>query len=154
MSNLLNINADEIVTLFRKHFPDLPENMEESVNAILVTEPPQEVNAEITLSGQGEDHLVNCQILEGYNNTCTSKAVPAIFPLQLASTGTLTSADYPGLFQDTACFYLAANLALTGVLFYDEAKRQLLGLYTGSAIASDDSVSFVLAGGWHSNTAD
>ena len=49
MSNLLNINAEEILTLFRKHFPHLPEDMESSVNAILVTDPPQEVNAEVTL---------------------------------------------------------------------------------------------------------
>lgn len=154
MSNLLNINAEEILTLFRKHFPYLPEDMESSVNAILVTDPPQEVNAEVTLSGQGEEHLIHCQIIEGYSNTCTGKAAPAIFPLQLASTGTLSSADYALLFRDTAHFYLAASLALTGILFYDAEKQQLLGLYTGSAIASDDSVSFLLAGGWHSKTMD
>lgn len=50
MSNLLNINAGEILTLFRKHFPDMPESMEASISKILTTEPPPEVNAEITLS--------------------------------------------------------------------------------------------------------
>ncbi|MEI2264634.1 hypothetical protein [Erwinia sp. CGal63] len=153
MSNLLNINANEILTLFRKHFPDLPESMEASVSEILTTEPPPEVNAEITLSQQGEDHLIHCQILEGYSNLCTGKAAPAIFPLQLASTGTISSADYNSLFQQTARFYLAANLALTGILFYDEGTHQLLGLYTGSAFASDDSVSFTLTGGWAEKTA-
>lgn len=147
MSNLLNINAEEILMLFRKHFPHLPENMQASVSEILTTEPPPEVNAEITLSQQEDEHLIHCKILEGYSNTCTGKAAPAIFPLQLASTGTLSSADYASLFRETAHFYLAANLALTGILFYDASKQQLLGIYTGSAFASDDSVSFTLSGG-------
>ncbi|WP_380178732.1 hypothetical protein [Kalamiella sp. sgz302252] len=154
MSNLLNINANEILTLCRKHFPALPDDMEKNVSAILTTEPPPEVNAEITLSQQGEDHLIHCQILEGYTNTCIGKAAPAFFPLHLASTGTISSADYGLLFRETAHFYLAASLALTGILFYDQSKQRLLGLYTGSAFASDESVSYTLTGGWASKTID
>jgi|GEM_PF-1914928 len=150
MSNLLNIKADEILTLFRKHFPELPDDMEQKISAILTTEPPPELNTEISLSETEQPQTLRCAIIEGYNNVCRGSLEPETLPHHLASTGTIASANYDRLFSDTRHLFVAANLALTGVLFYDDTQQDLLGIYTGSAIASDDLFSFTLKGGWDS----